>query len=114
MTGSALRRWLPPALAITYAIFCFLAVTILSIQDTDWMIGEKDRDGTAFTACTIPAPGDDTSDIALPVSLLLIAGLLLPGVFALVRQRRVGAPLLLGTGLLLYGAVLLFGRTAFC
>lgn len=114
MTGSALRRFLPAALAIAYAIFCLLAVTVLSIQDTDWMIGEKDRDGTVFTACTIPAPGDDTSDVAIPVSLLLIAGLLLPGVVSLVRRRRVGAPLLLGTALLLYWAALLFGRTAFC
>lgn len=114
MTGSVFRRLLPPALTIGYAIFCFFAVTVLSIQDTDWMIGETDRDGTAFTACTVPAPGDDTSDVAIPVSLLLIAGLLLPGLFSLVRRRRVGAPLLLGTGLLLYGAALLFGRKAFC
>ena len=114
MTGSVFRRLLPYALATGYAIFCFLAVIILSIQDTDWMIGEKDRDGTVLTACTIPAPGDDTSDVAVPVSLMLIAGLLLPGLFSLVRRRRVGAPLLLGTGLLLYWAVLLFGRKAFC
>ena len=114
MTGSVFRRFLPYALATGYAIFCFLAVTILSIQDTDWMIGEKDRDGTLFTACTVPDPGDDTSDVAIPVSLMLIAGLLVPGLFTLVRRGRVGTPLFLGTGLLLYGAVLLFGRKAFC
>jgi Protein of unknown function (DUF2645) len=97
-----------------YAMVCGAAMSVLAIQDNEWMIGEQDRDGQAFTICTIPAPGDDTSDVALPVALILIAPLLLAGLLDLARARRIGAPLLLGVALLFYGAWLFFGRAAFC
>lgn len=99
---------------LLYAAACAMALSVLAIQDNEWIIGEQDRDGQAFTICTIPAPSDDTSDVALPVALILIAPLLLAGLLDLARARRVGAPLLLGVVLLLYAAWLFFGRTAFC
>jgi hypothetical protein len=57
-------------LTIIYALACGAAILLLSGQDYEWMIGERDLDGSVLTRCTIPAPIDDVSDMAFPALIL--------------------------------------------
>ena len=101
------------ALAISYALACAIIILMSSEGDYEWMIGERELDGSVLTLCTIPASTDDTSDMAAP-ALVLIAVLLVPGVIHLIRRRRVGPSLLLSLGLLTLWGYRFFVRTAFC
>ena len=88
-------------------------IIILSEQDYESMIGEHARDGSVLTICTIPAPTDDTSDMAMP-AMILIAVLFVPGLIRLLKERRIGLLLFLSFGLLVLWAYRFYGRTAFC
>jgi hypothetical protein len=101
------------ALAIVYTVVCGATILLHSVQEYEWMIGERDPDGSVLTLCTIPTPTDDTSDMAMP-ALILIAVLLLPGLIGLIRRRRMGLPLVLSLGLLALWGYRFYGRTAFC
>jgi hypothetical protein len=101
-------------LATAYALACAVAILILSGQDYEWMVGERDPDGSVLTLCTIPAPTDnDTSEMAM-LALILVVALLAPGLIGLIRRRRIGLPLALSLGLLALWGYRFFGRTAFC
>jgi hypothetical protein len=100
-------------LTIVYALGCGAAILLLSGQDYEWMIGERDQDGSVLTHCAIPTPTDDMSDMAYP-ALILIAVLFAPGLFHLIKQRRIGLSLTLSLGLLALWIYRFLVRVAFC
>ena len=106
-------RGMKITLAILYALACAVIILIFSEGDYEWMIGEREPDGSSLSLCTIPASTDNTSDMAIP-ALILIAVLFVPGLIRLMRQRRVSPSLPLSLGLLALWAYRFFGRTAFC
>jgi hypothetical protein len=58
-----------------YALTSWIFIYILSTNDYEWMIGEKDADGSAMTICSLPLRNDDYSDIALLMMIVLYRSL---------------------------------------
>jgi hypothetical protein len=54
-----------------YALTSWIFIYILSTNDYEWMIGEKDKDGSAMTICSLPPRNDDYSDIA-PLMMIVL------------------------------------------
>lgn len=111
--GKNVARWARIGVPILYALACAFLIVLLSARDYEWMIGQREPDGSVLTICTIPAPTDDTSDMAI-LALLPIVALFVPGLIYLVRQRRISLSLLLSLGCLALWIYRFYWRTAFC
>jgi hypothetical protein len=69
------------ALALAaYALTSWIFIYILSTNDYEWMIGEKDKDGSAMTICSLPLRNDDYSDIAPLMMIVFVSIALIMGV----------------------------------
>jgi len=99
---------------VAYAVFCFLAITLFSIQDYEsWWTGPE-VPGAKPDYCYAPPPADDDSGVGIFIGLVLIAVLLVPGLTRLIRQRRINLSLILAVALLLYGTYAFFKQAIFC
>jgi hypothetical protein len=77
------------ALALaTYALTSWIFIHILSTNDYEWMIGEKDTDGSAMTICSLPLQNDDYSDIAPLMMIVFVSIGLIMGVRHMLRQTN--------------------------
>ena len=72
---------------VLYALCCSIAIVVLSVRDYEWMIGEREVDGSVLTICSIPTSADDPSDVARLVTLGMVAVLLVFGLERLVRRK---------------------------
>jgi hypothetical protein len=97
-----------------YVLLSGLAIFLLSMNDYKWMVGERDTDGTILTLCALPVPSDDTSDVALIVTLITAFPLLIFGVARLVQRRQGRLPLVLCLGLLALWGYCVGRRTLSC
>jgi hypothetical protein len=76
------------ALALAaYALTSWIFIYILSTNDYEWMVGEKDADGSAMTICSLPLRNDDYSDIAPLMMIVFVSIGLIMGVRHMRRQR---------------------------
>jgi hypothetical protein len=100
--------------ACAYALFCAIAIALLSASDYDWMLGEKEADGTALGVCSIPIPADDAADVTRLLTLAMVMGLLVPGLACLIKRRQIGLHLLLGVALLIFWGYRFWSRAFLC
>ena len=112
-TATKTARLAEVILPLLYALFCAIIILVFSEREYEWMIGQHDLGGPALTLCTIPAPTDDTSDMAIP-TLFLIIVLLVPGLMRFIGKRRVGLSQRPSSGLFALWAYRFFIRTTFC
>jgi|GEM_PF-3241158 len=101
-------------LAIIYALFCALAIFMLSGLEYEWMIDDPYAGDDKLTLCTIPLSPDEAFDVKLPFCLVLVLVLLIPGSVRLVMKRRVGLSFAFGVVLLAFLVWRFWGRVAFC
>ena len=103
------------ALALAaYALTSWIFIYILSTNDYEWMIGEKDTDGSAMTTCSLPLQNDDYSDIAPLMMIVFVSIALITGVRHMRRRTNFIPSLAVGSGLVLFTAYRFFGRTLLC
>jgi hypothetical protein len=116
MNGSrrkAIVRLAKITFAILYSLVCTAVILLFSEGDYEWMVGQREPDGSVLTLCTIPTSTDSTSDMAIP-TLVLIAVLFVPGVIRLITRWQVGPSLFLSLGLLALWIYRFFIRAVFC
>lgn len=99
---------------VLYALFCGISIFLLSVNDYEWMVGERNVDGTRATLCTIPAPMDDSSDVAMLATLALVAVLFSCGLSHLIKRRRVDMSLVFALFLLGFWWYRFLGRSFLC
>ena len=97
-----------------YALTSWILIYILSTKDYEWMIGEKDTDGSTTTICSLPLQNDDYSDIALLMMFVFVSIGLIMGVGHRLRQTNFIPNLAVGLGLVLFTAYRFFGRKLLC
>jgi len=106
--------WIKRIGVVSYALLCALFIIVVSGKDYEWMVGEKEANGSMFTHCMIPLSMDDTADVTKPLTFFAIVVLPIFGLVRLIKRRQVGLSLVLGFGLLLLWAYRFWGRTWFC
>jgi hypothetical protein len=103
------------ALALAaYALASWIFIYILSTNDYEWMIGEKDADGSVMTICSLPLRNDDYSDIAPLMMIVFVSIGLFMGVRHMRRLTNFIPNLAVGSGLVLFTAYRFYGRTLLC
>ena len=101
--------WLAPLYALAVAVF----ILVLSGSPYAFMIGEMDN-GKKLTACDIPKPLDDASDVYVPLTGILVVGLLVAGGISSYRARRIRLSFVLGCALALFWAYRSFLQNVGC
>jgi hypothetical protein len=71
---------------------------VLSSSPYAFMVGEIDN-GKQVTFCDLPKPIDDASDVYVPLTGILVFGLLVAGAVSSYRSRRIRLSLVLGCAL---------------
>lgn len=80
MTAPRFTRLVHIGVAALYGVAMLAAIIMLSTRRYEWMVGEIDADGTAATACAVPADVDSTLAMmatltAAPLALGLLVSL---------------------------------------
>lgn len=99
----SIRRLLAASLAPMYALAVAVLIFVLSGSPYAFMIGEMDN-GKKMTFCDLPKPTDDASDVYVPLTGILVFGLLVAGGISSYRAGRVRPSLVLGCALTLFWA----------
>jgi len=111
---SKVVRIITIATTVGYAVFCFLAIVLLSIPDYEsWWMGPE-IPGPKPDYCYAPDPSDDDSGVMALFTFIMIAVLLVPGLIHLIGQRRIRLSFVLGVGLILYWTYAFFKKPLFC
>jgi len=101
------RKIIATMAATLYALAVAVCIAVVTGSPYAYMVGEVD-DGRRVTACDLPVAPDDMRDVTMPMTGLLVLGLLMVGVVRSIRARRVTPTLVYG------GLVAAFWAWRFC
>jgi len=100
-------------IAPIYSLLVALLILIGTTSPYDAFEGEV-HDGKVTTFCDLPTESDDMSDIFVPLTGILILGLLVVGAIRSYRARRVRPTLIYGLLLLVMWVYYFFLRRIGC
>jgi hypothetical protein len=107
------RKFLVALIAPIYSLMVAALILIGTATPYDAFEGEVSN-GKVTTFCDLPTEGDDTSDVFMPITGILVFTLLLVGVIRSYRARRIRPTLIYGVLLLLMWAYYFFLRRLGC
>lgn len=91
----ATRKTIATIAATLYALAVAACIVMVTGSPYGYMIGAVD-DGKRITACDLPAALDDMRDVTMPMTGMLVLGLLVVGVVRSARSRRITPALACG------------------
>lgn len=91
------RKIIATIAATLYALAVTVCIAVVTGSPYAYMVGEVD-DGKRVTVCDLPVAPDDMRDVTMPMTGVLVLGLLVVGVVRSARSRRV-------TPILVYGGL---------
>ena len=109
----SIRRLVVTLLAPMYAFAVAVLILVLSGSPYAFMIGETDN-SKKMTFCDLPKPTDNPSDVYIPLTGILVFGLLVAGGISSYRARRIRPSLVLGCALTLFWAYRSFLQNIGC
>lgn len=89
------RKIITTIAASLYALTVAIFIVVVTGSPYDYMVGEVDS-GRRMTACDLPIASDDIRDVTVPMTGMLVLGLLAVGIARSAKARRITPALAYG------------------